>query len=132
MPHDREPLERLKTSKRIEAALAVAPALAATIGASVDAPVLTGIYTAFALPLAIPLLPRTRRTFSIVCLVVAGIYIPLSIVVFYLIFLLPSALVLLSLGLAARGPGRRLACRVTAWTIAIAMMIPMGLALQSY
>jgi hypothetical protein len=129
------PLDRLSHRTRLEAGVALLPAAAAAAWLWISAPYFAGLYLICVMLIAAPLLAVTRRAFVVLCLIIAGLFVPLSILgVFFGLFLFfPSAVVLLAAaGLVARRPRARVVARVAAWLVASGALAGFGLAFGHY
>jgi hypothetical protein len=128
--------ERLSRRTRLEAGLAVLPtAVAAATWLAIAAPFIGGDYGVFVVLIAIPFFATTRRAFVRQCLIIAGLFVPLSIfgVFFGLFLFFPSAVVLLAAaGLAARRPRARAAARTITWLLASSVLAAFGVALHGH
>jgi len=130
------PLDRLSHRTRLEAGLAfLLPTAAAAAWLWINAPYFAGLYLICAMLVAVPLLAVTRRAFVILCLIIAALFVPISILgVFLGLFLFfPSAVVVVAAaGLAARRPRARTAARIAAWLVASSVLAGFGLAFRHH
>jgi len=125
------PLDRLSHRTRLEAGLALLPAAAAAAWLSINASSFAGVYLICVLLIAVPLLAATKRAFVILCLIIAGVFVPLSILGVFLglILFFPAALVLLAVaGLVARHRPARVFARIVAWLVVSTVLVAFGLA----
>jgi hypothetical protein len=123
--------DRLSHRTRLEAGLAILPAVATAAWLSINAPQVAAFYLLCVMLIAVPLLAATRRAFVVLCLIIAGLFVPLSVLgVFLGLFLfLQSAVVLLAVaGLVARRRRVRVVAHTVAWLVASGVLAAFGVA----